>query len=200
MIQMDEEPPKDLKRPLDKNNHPELNTSDILEGIQVNHDLTIVGQTQWLITLGRFDIQLQVVSISRFRAAPRKGYSERLEKIYYAYVIRTKDYVVRFRVHQPDYSYPPEQNFDWTYTVYGDVKKIIPEDIPKPLRKTGTTTTTVDANLNHCLATWRSLTGCLHIVNQTPTDSLSKGKHLQKQPHMVLNLWHPRLQPNRYWI
>ena len=36
------------------------------------------------------------------------------------------------------------------------------------------TTTTVDVNLNHCLATGRSLTGCLHFVNHTPIDSHSK--------------------------
>ena len=42
------------------------------------------------------------------------------------------------------------------------------------LGKIVTTTTTVDANLNHCLATGRSLTGCLHFVNHTPIDSYSK--------------------------
>ena len=36
------------------------------------------------------------------------------------------------------------------------------------------TTTTVDANLNHCLATGRSLTGCLHFMNHSPIDSYSK--------------------------
>ena len=40
--------------------------------------------------------------------------------------------------------------------------------------KTVTTSTTVDANLNHCLATGRSVTGCLHFVNHTPIDSYSK--------------------------
>ena len=34
------EPPKGLKTPLEKNDHPELNTSDILEGHQLNHYLT----------------------------------------------------------------------------------------------------------------------------------------------------------------
>ena len=32
----------------------------------------------------------------------------------------------------------------------------------------------MDANLNHCLATGRSLTGCLHFVNRTPVDWYSK--------------------------
>ena len=32
----------------------------------------------------------------------------------------------------------------------------------------------MDANLNHCLATGRSVTGCLHFVNHTPIDSYLK--------------------------
>ena len=50
----------------------------MLEGHQVNHYLTMVGQLQWLITLVRFDIQAQVISMSRFRAGPRQGHLERL--------------------------------------------------------------------------------------------------------------------------
>ena len=49
-----EELPKGLKTPLDQNDHPELDISDILEGIQVNHYLTMMGQLEWLITLWRF--------------------------------------------------------------------------------------------------------------------------------------------------
>ena len=60
-----EEPPKHLKTPLDKNDHSQVDTSDILEGVRVNHYLTRVGHLQWLITLGRFDIQSQLVSMSR---------------------------------------------------------------------------------------------------------------------------------------
>ena len=162
------EPSKGLKTPLEKNDHPELITSEILEGQEVNHYLTMVRQLQWLITLGRFDILAQVITMSRFRAQPRKGHLERFKRIY-AFVIRTKDYATRFRATKPD------QNFDWAHTVYGHhVQEIIPDDIPDPLGKSVATTTTVDANLNHCLATGRSLTGCLHFVNHTPIDSYSK--------------------------
>ena len=37
-----------------------------------------------------------------------------------------------------------------------------------------TTTTTLDTNLLHCLATGPSLTACLHFCNQSPTDWYSK--------------------------
>ena len=42
--------------------------------------------------------------------------------------------------------------------------------MPEPPGKSATTTTTMDAKLNHCLATGKSLTGCLHFVNKTPVD------------------------------
>ena len=46
--------------------------------------------------------------------------------------------------------------------------------MPEPLGTEVTTTTTMDANLNHCLATGKSLTGCLHFLNKTPVDWYSK--------------------------
>ena len=51
------------------------------------------------------------------------------------------------------YSFLPDQNLDWTYSVYGDVHEIHPDDMPEPLGEAVTTTTTMDANFNHCLAT-----------------------------------------------
>ena len=135
--------------------------------------LTMVGQLQWLVTLGRFDLHAQVATMSRFRAAPRQGHMDRLKRIY-PYATRTKDYAFWFRTDQPDYSFLPEQDFDWTYSVYGDVHEIIPDDTPEPLGKAVVPTTTMDANFNHCLATGKSLAGCLQFVNKTPVDWYSK--------------------------
>ena len=65
---------------------------------------------------------------------------------------------------------------DWSYTDHGNVQEIIPtheiisSDCPKPVGKSVITTTTLDANLLHCLATGASLTAYLHFCNQTPTD------------------------------
>ena len=66
--------------------------------------LTMVGQLQWSVTLGRFDLHAHVATMSRFRAAPRKGHMDRLKRIC-AYAIRTKE----FRTDQPDYSFLPDK-------------------------------------------------------------------------------------------
>ena len=99
-----EDPPKGYKTPLDKNDHPELDTFEILEGDMAAIYLTMVGKLQWLVTLQRFDIHAQVATMSRFRAAPRQGHMDRVKRIY-SYAIRTKDYAIVFKTEQPDYSF-----------------------------------------------------------------------------------------------
>ena len=79
-----------------------------------------------------------------------------------------------YRTEEADYTYLPIMKHDWSYTVYGYIQEIIPNDCPKPLGKSFTTTTTLDANLLHCMATGESLTVCLHFYNQTPMDWYSK--------------------------
>ena len=67
-----EDTPKGYKTLLHKNDHPELDTSEILEGHMAAKYLTMVDQLQCLVTLGRFDIHAQVATMSRFRAALEK--------------------------------------------------------------------------------------------------------------------------------
>ena len=91
---------------MDKNDHPELDDTELLAGESIQHYLTMIDQLQWLVTVGRFDIHTQVTTLSRFRSSPRKGHLERLQKIY-GYVRKTKHYSVRYRTEEPDYSYLP---------------------------------------------------------------------------------------------
>ena len=72
--------------------------------------------------------------------------------------------------------------------------------MPDPLGKAVVTTTTMDANLNPCLATGKSLTGCLHFVNKTPVDWYSKKQATVETAHMVQSLLLPKQQQSRSWI
>ena len=64
--------------------------------------------------------------------------------------------------------------YDCLYTTYGDVKKAIPEELPEALGKEVVLTAYDDANLYHYLITGRTVTGVLHLVNQTPIDWYTK--------------------------
>ena len=55
-----QDPPRNMRTPLDKNDHPELDDTELLTGESVQHSLTMICQLQWLVTLGRFNIHAQV--------------------------------------------------------------------------------------------------------------------------------------------
>ena len=129
----------------------------------------MICQLQWAITLGRYNNLAQVMSMSRLRLAPKIGHLVRMKRLY-GYLAKTKHYAIRYRTKEPDCSHLPRQEYEWTRTVYGNVKEEIPNDIPKPLRKRVIMTTYLDANLPHDIVTGKSVTAVLHIVNTALTD------------------------------
>ena len=107
--------------------------------------------------------------MSRFRLAPKIGHLERMKRLY-GYLVKTKHFAIRYRTKELDYSHLPKQEYEWTRTVYRNVKEEIPKDVPKPSEKRVITTTFLDANLLHEIVTGKSVTTVLHFVNTTTTD------------------------------
>ena len=167
------EKPKKAKTPLIGGDHPELDDSELLDEEGTSHFQTLSGQLQWVITIGRFDVFTATMTLSRFRAAPRKGHLDRAKRIY-GYLAHLPEGAIRFRIGEPDCSSLPTQEFDWTRTVYSNASERIPEDCPTPLGRYVTTTHYVDANLMHDIVTGKSVTAVLHLLNGTPIDWYSK--------------------------
>ena len=140
-----------VKSPLDKNDHLELDNFDLASDDFITKFMFMVGQLQWAVTLGRYDILAHVMSMSRFRLDLKVGHIERMKRIY-GYLSRTKQYDLRFRTDEPNYMHLPDLEYDWT-RIYGYVLEEIPKDAPEPLGKSLTTTTFLDANLLHDLIT-----------------------------------------------
>ena len=92
----------------------------------------------------------------------------------YGYLVKTKQFAIRHRTKEPDYSHLPKQEYEWTRTVYGNVKEEFPRIMPKSLGKRVITTTFLDASLLHDIVTGKSATPVLLFVNTTPTDWFSK--------------------------
>ena len=165
--------PREYSSPLDKGDHPELDQSELVDAEGITQYQSMIGSLQWLVSLGRIDVFTATMTMSRFRVAPRKGHLNRLKRMY-GYVKKMKDGYIRVRVNEPDYSNLPEQNFDWSESIYGNVKELLPDDAPPPRGKRVVLTTYVDANLFHDVITGRSVTAVLHIINQTPFDWYTK--------------------------
>ena len=134
---------------------------------------SLIGALHWVVTIGRFDIQIAVMSLSSFRAAPRRGHLERVKRIY-GYLAKMKHAIIRIRTDEPDLSSLPILEFDWEKSVYGNVRELIPKDAPTHLGNFVTRIHYVDANLMHYLLTGRSVIGILTFINKTPIDWYSK--------------------------
>ena len=159
---MFKEKPRKSRPPLEGGDHPELHTPELCDEHQTNQFQTLVGQLQWLISPGHFDIAVHVMSLSRFRAQPRKGHLDRAKRIV-GYLLFLPDGAIRFRTGEPDFSSLNDQEYDWTRSVYSGACEQIPHDIPKPLGEHGQTTHYVDANLHHDHATGKAVTAVLHF-------------------------------------
>ena len=165
--------PRKVYSPLEKGDHPETDTSELLDEENTKIYQSLIGALQWVIQIGRFDVCTAVMTMSRFRAAPRQGHLDRVKRIH-GYLSRFRGAAIRIRTDMPDYSDLQEYIYDWQDTCYKGAKEPIPDNAPKPLGKPVRTTSFVDANLYHDLVNGRSVTGILHMVNQTPIDWFSK--------------------------
>ena len=62
-------PSHKVQPPLEKNDHPELDESPLLDADGVAKYQSLIGTLQWTITLGRFDVGTAVMTMSGFRAS-----------------------------------------------------------------------------------------------------------------------------------
>ena len=108
---MFKEKPRKSRPPLEGGDHPELDTSELCDEHQTKQFQTLIGQLQWLISLGRFDIAVHVMSLSRLRAQPRKGHLDRAKRIV-GYLLFLPDGAIRFRIGEPDFSSLKDQEYD----------------------------------------------------------------------------------------
>jgi len=166
-------PRTNITSPLEKNDHPEIDNSELLDEEGVQQYQSLIGSLQWAVSLGRFDVTTAVMTLSSFRAIPRRGHLERAKRVV-AYLYRFKSAQIRFRTHEPDLTDLTVPEYDWADTVYGKAREEVPADAPPPLGRSVVTVSYVDANLLHCLNTGRSVTGILHFLNGTPVDWYSK--------------------------
>ena len=126
------EKPRKSRPPLEGGDHPELDTSEPYDEHQTKQFQTLIGQLQWLCSLGCFDIAVHVMSLSRFRAQPRKGHFDRAKRIV-GYLLFLPDGAIRLRTGEPDLSSLKDQEYDWTRSVYFGACEKTPHDIPEHL-------------------------------------------------------------------
>jgi hypothetical protein len=167
------EKPREYSAPLEPKDHPELDMSDELPEDGIKKYQSLIGALQWAVSLCRIDIHCAVMTMGRFRAAPRVGHLERVKRIC-GYLRKFPDAALRFHVRIPTALHDEPRANDWEYAVYGCVTEELPTDMPVPRGHAVCMTTFVDANLNHDLTTGRAAMGVIHLLNQTPVEWFCK--------------------------
>jgi hypothetical protein len=168
-VQLYGEKPRKASSPLEQNDHPKMDDSPFLRQDETQQFQSLIGAMQWAVSIGRLEIATAVMSLSSFRAMPRRGHLERAKRIY-GYLRKMLEARIRVLTNEQDYSDYQDLEYDWSLSVYGDVKEIIPMDIPEPKGKYVTLSHYFDVNLYHDMVTGRSVTAILHFLNQTPMD------------------------------
>ena len=115
--------------------------------------------------------------------AHKIGHLECMKRLY-GCLVKTKHFAIRYRAEEPDFSHLPKQAYEWSRSVYGNVKEEIPEDIPKPLEIRVIAATFLDANLLHDIVTELDCT-----LSTLPQQMGSqRGRPMWSLHHMVQNL------------
>jgi hypothetical protein len=164
--------PTESHAPLDKKDQPELDDSPLCGPHDVQRYQSLIGAVQWTISLCRLDVAQAVMSLSRFRVAPRQGHLERLKRLV-GYLRKRPHGAIRFRTNIPNHEAVFGQEaarYDWMESIYGCPHEDVDPLAPTPKGKIVRTTSFADANLMHDVVTGRSASGVLELLNQTPID------------------------------
>jgi hypothetical protein len=76
-IQLYGEKPRKASSPLEQNDHLEMDDSPFIGQDQTQQFQSLIGAMQWAVLIGRLDIATAVMSLSSFRAMPRRGHLKR---------------------------------------------------------------------------------------------------------------------------
>jgi hypothetical protein len=72
----------DKKTPISDTCHPELDDSPLLPPDDISKCKSLLGSGNWLMTLGRFDMQCAVSTMLQCSMAPRSGHMDELQRVF----------------------------------------------------------------------------------------------------------------------
>ena len=143
--------------PLEKGDHPEMDTSELLDSTGIQQYQSMVGAMQWAVSIGRLDITMAVMTLSSFCVVPRKGHLEQCKRVY-RYLWKMWHAMICIHTEEPDYLALLTVEYEWAHSVYGTITELQREDWPTPRGKYMTLSHFINANLYHDIVTGRLVT------------------------------------------
>ena len=165
---------KKYNTPMSEETHLEMDTSELLPPLEISKYKSLIGSGNWLITLGRFDIQFSISTLAQYSMAPRKGHMEALHRVF-GYIARHMDGMIPIDIANAPIRKEAiiTKGQNWI-EFYPDAEEDIPHDSLIPLGREATVTVYVDADHARDKVTRRSVTGIILLLNNTPLVWVSK--------------------------
>ena len=157
-------------------NHPETDTSPLLDSEHTAIFQSAIGACQWSQSSGRFDITFALSSLSRFAVSPRENHLKASLKILgYLKKHPKKGHTIDPSPFIPDFpSERVQAAFNHQYDYFSES---IDPRFPDPLLDELDTNIFVDSNHGHDTVTGKAITGTASLVGRTPVDIAA-----QRQP------------------
>lgn len=159
--------------PMEKDDHPELDDSDFLQGDEITRYQMLIGCAQWAVSLGRWDIQYAVNTMARFAMMPREGHLRRMMRLfgYLKYYAKARNL---FDPTDPSYDDFKFTENDWE-GLYPDSLEEVDPKAPEPVNdKELSITLMLDASHGSDKDTYKSVSSYLLFVGKTVVKSYSK--------------------------
>jgi hypothetical protein len=116
-----------------KRDHPKIDDFEFLEEEGIQKYQSLIGQLQWAISLGIFNIAVVIMTMmSAFRSAPRNGNLDGVKRIY-GYLSKMRYTAIQICTEEPHSSDIPRMEYNWEFSVYRGAKEELLEDVPEPL-------------------------------------------------------------------
>eukprot|EP00934_Nitzschia_sp_Nitz4_P008762 Nitzschia sp. Nitz4//scaffold145_size56662//50639//52106//NITZ4_006565-RA/size56662-processed-gene-0.32-mRNA-1//-1//CDS//3329536601//8752//frame0 len=145
-----------FKTPMDSDYHPEIDDSEPLNDTEHSKYRALVGSANWIITLGRFDIQYAVTTLAKYSMKPRAGRYKAMIRVFGYLKAFPKGLIIIDPNMLDTEQFSVTKHDNWM-EFYPDSREEIPsKDMPKPMGKPARITIFVDADHAHDQATRRS--------------------------------------------
>jgi hypothetical protein len=120
---------KNYGAPMVTNDHPEIDETDLLEPEHIKIYQMLIGCAQWVIPIGRFNIQYSTNTLARFSTCPRGIGHLKIIVHVFGYLKHHMKHRIEFNNDPPDYSGLNFLDHDWS-TNYHGAQEDIPDDAP----------------------------------------------------------------------
>ena len=148
------------------NYHPECDATHECRPENARLYASLIGILRWLVELGRIDITCKVSMMSSYNTMPREGHLDHVIYIF-SYLKTHHNSRLVLDPTYPDMDMEKFERKNWKQ-FYGDLKNLIPSNVPSSIGKEFIIRAFVDADFTGDNLIRRSRTGFLIMLNNAP--------------------------------